>query len=258
MHNTTFKNYCSDDCSKSQFECPEPFPLQVFQILLDSNMTKPGYFQIFILVIAVFAFFGIHTLLWLPRSLKERKKRKHTKPVGEAYYIRRFSRSHRVTHIFVMLSFILLALTGMTLKFANMEWAKWLAKAIGGAYIAGIIHRFAAIITFGYFIFHILSLLGIKFKKGYFQFRSLGKAHVIGKITGFIKILSDEHSGKILGVHIIGPHASDLIHEGALAIRKGLQARDLADTIHAHPTLSEGLMEAAGDLYGESIHVMRT
>ena len=118
------------------------------------------------LLIAVFAFFGIHTLLWLPRSLKERKKRKHAKPKGEAYYIRRFSRSHRVTHIFVMLSFILLALTGMTLKFANMDWAKWLANAIGGAYVAGVIHRFAAVITFGYFVFHVFSLLSVKFKKG--------------------------------------------------------------------------------------------
>jgi len=98
---------------------------------------------------------------------------------------------------------------------------------------------------------------GIKIIKGYSQFRSLGKAHVMGEIAGFIKMISDEDSGKIVGVHIIGPHASDLIHEGALAIKKGLQARDIAETIHAHPTLSEGLMEAAGDTYGEAIHVMR-
>jgi dihydrolipoamide dehydrogenase len=98
---------------------------------------------------------------------------------------------------------------------------------------------------------------GIKIKKGYFQFRSLGKAHVMGEIAGFIKMLSDAHSGKILGVHIIGPHASDLIHEGALAIKKGLQSKDIAETIHAHPTLSEGLMEAAGVLHGEAIHVMK-
>ena len=99
---------------------------------------------------------------------------------------------------------------------------------------------------------------GIRVKKGYFRFRSLGRAHVIGEITGFIKILSDEYSGKIVGVHIIGPHASDLIHEGTLAIKNDLRARDLTETIHAHPTLSEGLMEAAGDIYGEAIHVIRT
>ncbi len=98
---------------------------------------------------------------------------------------------------------------------------------------------------------------GIKVKKGYFQFRSLGKAHVKGEITGFIKILSDERSDKIVGIHIIGPHASDLIHEGALAIKKGLKTRDIAETIHAHPTLSEGLMEAAEDMYDEAILVLR-
>lgn len=98
---------------------------------------------------------------------------------------------------------------------------------------------------------------GIKVKKGSFQFRSLGKSHVIGEIMGFIKILSDERSDKIVGMHIIGPHASDLIHEGALAIRKGLKTRDIAETIHAHPTLSEGLMEAAEDMYDEAIHVLK-
>jgi dihydrolipoamide dehydrogenase len=98
---------------------------------------------------------------------------------------------------------------------------------------------------------------GIKIRKGYFQFRSLGKAHVTGEFIGFIKILSDEHSDKIVGVHIIGPHASDLIHEGVLAMKAGLRARDIAETIHAHPTLSEALMEAAEDVYDEAIHVVR-
>ena len=98
---------------------------------------------------------------------------------------------------------------------------------------------------------------GIRLRKGYFQFRSLGKAHVIGEFIGFIKILSDERSDKIVGIHIIGPHASDLIHEGVLAMKAGLRARDIAETIHAHPTLSEALMEAAEDMYNEAIHVAR-
>ncbi len=96
---------------------------------------------------------------------------------------------------------------------------------------------------------------GIKVRTGHFQFRALGKAHVMGEITGIIKIVSDEISDRILGVHIIGPHASDIIHEAALAIRSGLKVRDIAKTIHAHPTLSEGLMEAAEDVRGEAIHV---
>ncbi len=119
------------------------------------------------LLIGVFAFFGLHTLLWLPRSLKERKRRKelHHK-AGNKVYIRRFKTRHRVTHIFVIISFIILALTGMMLKFANMPWAKTLSEAIGGVHAAGNWHRFAAIITFGYFAFHLSALLYTKFKKG--------------------------------------------------------------------------------------------
>jgi len=57
-----------------------------------------------------------------------------------------------------------------------------------------------------------------------------------------------------LGAHIIGPHASDLIHEVALAMEKGLTAKDIAHTIHAHPTLAEGVMEAAEDVHDSAIH----
>jgi dihydrolipoamide dehydrogenase len=95
---------------------------------------------------------------------------------------------------------------------------------------------------------------GIRFRTGRFQFKALGKAHLIGEIEGMIKIISDEESDRILGVHIIGPHASDLIHEAVLAMKKGLTARDISETIHAHPTLSEVLMEAAEDVHGEAIH----
>jgi dihydrolipoamide dehydrogenase len=76
-------------------------------------------------------------------------------------------------------------------------------------------------------------------------FRSLGKAHVIGEIAGQAKIVSDKASGRVLGVHIIGPHATDLIAEGTLALRKGLTVEEIADTIHAHPTLAEIMSETA-------------
>ena len=119
------------------------------------------------LLLSVFAFFGLHTLLWIPRSLGAMiKKREHKKKVGRQVYIRRFSKKNRFTHLFVIVSFILLALTGMILKFAYMPWAKFLSELIGGAKVAGSIHRFAAVITFGYFLFHVVSLLKIKFKKG--------------------------------------------------------------------------------------------
>jgi dihydrolipoamide dehydrogenase len=96
---------------------------------------------------------------------------------------------------------------------------------------------------------------GLKYKTGHFQFRALGKAHVMGEITGFVKLIAEESSDKLIGAHIIGPHASDLISEAALAMKNGLTIRDIAETIHAHPTLAEGMMEAAEDLHGEAIHV---
>ncbi len=96
---------------------------------------------------------------------------------------------------------------------------------------------------------------GIDYVTGHFQFRALGKAHAMGEITGFVKVVAEKGSDRLLGVHIIGPNASDLVHEAAVAIKAGLKVRDIADTIHAHPTLSEGLMEAAEDVHGEAIHV---
>jgi dihydrolipoamide dehydrogenase len=96
---------------------------------------------------------------------------------------------------------------------------------------------------------------GITFRKGLFPFRALGKAHAMGEITGIVKILSDASTDRIIGAHIIGTHAADLIHEAAVAMKAGLKARDLAETIHAHPTLSEALMEAAEDVNGEAIHL---
>lgn len=118
------------------------------------------------LLLAVFVFFGLHTLLWLPQSLKRRKILKHKKITGPQKYYRRFNKRQRFTHLMVILSFLLLALTGMILKFAHMGWANWLAKWLGGVNSAGNIHRFAAIITFGYFFFHLSTLFQLKKKSG--------------------------------------------------------------------------------------------
>ncbi len=95
---------------------------------------------------------------------------------------------------------------------------------------------------------------GLKYKVGRFQVRGLGKAHAMGEISGMFKIIADEETDKILGAHIIGPHASDLIHEVALAMEKGLTTKDIAHTIHAHPTLAEGVMEAAEDVHDAAVH----
>ncbi|MCK5821932.1 MAG: hypothetical protein KAH17_08595 [Bacteroidales bacterium] len=119
-----------------------------------------------ILLTGVFVFFGIHLLLWIPRSIQGRKEKKHHKEtLTSKYFIKRFSRNQRITHIFVIISFLLLALTGMILKFANMEWAALLSRLIGGVEIAGKIHRFGAILTFGYFGFHLISMLTFRAKR---------------------------------------------------------------------------------------------
>lgn len=96
---------------------------------------------------------------------------------------------------------------------------------------------------------------GIKVKIGRFQFRALGKAHAMGEIVGMIKLIADDGTDRLLGAHIIGPHASDLIHEASIAIKNGLTVKDIAHTIHAHPTLSEGIMEASEAIHGYAIHV---
>jgi dihydrolipoamide dehydrogenase len=86
---------------------------------------------------------------------------------------------------------------------------------------------------------------GFEVRSQVFQFRELGKAQAMGELPGMFKLICEKESGKILGVHIAGAHATDLIAEAALAIEKGLTAADLAHTIHAHPTLAEGLYEVA-------------
>ena len=86
---------------------------------------------------------------------------------------------------------------------------------------------------------------GFAVRSQVFQFRELGKAQAMGELPGMFKLVCEEGSGRILGAHIAGAHATDLIAEAALAMQKGLTAADIAHTIHAHPTLAEGLYEAA-------------
>ncbi|MCX7988314.1 MAG: dihydrolipoyl dehydrogenase [Thermodesulfovibrio sp.] len=95
---------------------------------------------------------------------------------------------------------------------------------------------------------------GIKVRKGVFPFRAIGKAHVIGEIDGFVKVIAEADTDILLGAHIIGPKASELIHELALAVKLKARAKDLKDLIHSHPTLSECIGEAIADIYGEAIH----
>jgi dihydrolipoamide dehydrogenase len=95
---------------------------------------------------------------------------------------------------------------------------------------------------------------GIEVKVGRFHFRAAGKALAEGEREGLAKMVVDAQTGKVLGGHIIGPHATELIHEVALAIHLGATAEAVGDMVHAHPTLSEPIMEAAEDALGRAIH----
>ena len=94
-------------------------------------------------------------------------------------------------------------------------------------------------------------------KIGRFRYAGLGKAQGTGETAGLFKIIADARNGAILGVHIVGSHAADLVHEAALAMHLGATATAVAEMIHAHPTLAEGMMEAAEDVEGMAIHLAR-
>jgi len=94
-------------------------------------------------------------------------------------------------------------------------------------------------------------------KVGRFPFRAHGRNIADGELAGFVKLVADAATDQVLGAHIIGAKASELIHECSLAIAADLNARDLAHAIHAHPTLTEVLGEAAEDMEGMAIHILR-
>lgn len=99
-----------------------------------------------------------------------------------------------------------------------------------------------------------LEAQGIAYNSSKFMFAANGKALSLGEGDGFVKVL--EVDGKIAGVHILGPHASDLIHEAALAVSKGMTVEDIAGVIHAHPTLAEAFVEATLGLHNAAIHMV--
>ena len=92
---------------------------------------------------------------------------------------------------------------------------------------------------------------------GRFRYSALGKAHAAGDTAGFVKILADPKTDLVLGAHLAGAHAADLVHETALAMQMNAKARDVAGMIHAHPTHAEALMEAFEDVEGMAVHLAR-
>jgi dihydrolipoamide dehydrogenase len=96
---------------------------------------------------------------------------------------------------------------------------------------------------------------GLKFKVGKFPFSANGKALAAGESEGFVKLLIGEQHGEILGAHIIGPEATELIVELGLAMNLEATYEEIEATIHAHPTLSEAVHEATGAAFGHAIHI---
>ncbi|MBV9390502.1 MAG: dihydrolipoyl dehydrogenase [Verrucomicrobia bacterium] len=96
---------------------------------------------------------------------------------------------------------------------------------------------------------------GLLFKVGKFPFSANGKALAVGESEGFVKLIIEEKYGEILGAHIIGPEATELIAELGLAIHLESTYEEIEETIHAHPTLSEAIHEASGAAWGQAIHI---
>lgn len=97
---------------------------------------------------------------------------------------------------------------------------------------------------------------GIEVRVGKFPFSALGRAMAVNETDGFFKVVADKKTNELLGVHIVGPEASDLISEGALALEMHAFLEDIGLTIHPHPTLGEGMMEASMNGLGHAIHVL--
>ena len=97
---------------------------------------------------------------------------------------------------------------------------------------------------------------GYEVKAGKFSFAANGRALSLNDADGFVRVVVDKASGVLLGFEAVGPEVSNLVAEAALAIEMGAQASELGETIHAHPTLAEAVMEAANAALGHAIHAL--
>ena len=120
--------------------------------------------------------------------------------------------------------------------------------------IPGVVYTEPEIATVG-FTEEQLTLQGRKYRKGSFPFLANGRARASGTTDGKVKILADAQTDRVLGIHIIGPHAGELIAECTAAIEFGASSEDIARTCHAHPTLAEAVKEAALAVDGRTIHM---
>ncbi len=96
---------------------------------------------------------------------------------------------------------------------------------------------------------------GVAYSVGKFPFTANGRARAMGSTDGFVKILADARTDKVLGAHILGPDAGTLIAEVAIAMEFGASSEDIARTCHAHPSLNEAVKEAALAVEGRALHI---
>jgi dihydrolipoamide dehydrogenase len=100
-----------------------------------------------------------------------------------------------------------------------------------------------------------LKAAGIKYKAGQFPFMANGRARALGETSGFVKVLADANTDRILGVHMIGPYVSEMISEAVMAMEFAASSEDIARIVHAHPSLSEVLHEAALGVDKRALHI---
>jgi dihydrolipoamide dehydrogenase len=100
-----------------------------------------------------------------------------------------------------------------------------------------------------------LKTAGIKYKAGQFPFMANGRARALGETSGFVKVLADANTDRILGVHMIGPYVSEMISEAVMAMEFAASSEDIARIVHAHPSLSEVLHEAALGVDKRALHI---
>ncbi|MBB6249656.1 dihydrolipoyl dehydrogenase [Nitrospirillum iridis] len=121
-------------------------------------------------------------------------------------------------------------------------------------YIPGVVYTWPEIASVGK-TEEQLKAAGVSYKVGKFPFTANGRARSMQATEGFVKLLADAHSDKLLGAHIIGASAGEMIEELALALEFGASSEDIARTSHAHPTLTEAIKEAALGVLGRTIHM---
>jgi dihydrolipoamide dehydrogenase len=92
---------------------------------------------------------------------------------------------------------------------------------------------------------------------GTYRFAALGKTMAMGEETGYVTLIADKETDVIPGASLTGAHVTDIVHEIAVAVQNGLTVKQVGETIHAHPTVAEAIMEAAHDVHGESVHIAR-